>query len=116
MTRRVRALLLTLCLLLQALATLLPAGVEGRAEQFGHALVHAQALGHHHHDATLQLDADEAVAHQHGLDGGQPPCLPAVLVNIAAAKPASAMASSNVPVPPSAELQGLLRPPRARVA
>lgn len=111
-----RTFLLTLCLLLQALASLLPAGVEERAEQFGHALAHAQALGHHHHDGSLQLDADEAVAHQHVLDGGQPPCLPALPINVEVAEPASAMAATNMPMPPSAVLEALLRPPRARAA
>jgi hypothetical protein len=113
----VRIFLLTLCLLWQPLAGLLPAGIGERAEQFGHVIVHGQALGHHHHDdASLHLDAEEAVAHQHVLDGGQPAGLPALPVDIEAAASGSAVAAATLPMPPSAVLEGLLRPPRGRSA
>jgi hypothetical protein len=64
----------------------------------------------------LHLGAGEEVAHQHLLDSGQPLGLPAWLASLDAAVPSKGVAPTNVPMPPSAELEGPLRPPRARSA
>lgn len=101
-------------LLWQPIAALLPAGVDVRAEQLAHAVVHDEARGHHHHeDASPHLDAAAEVAHQHVLDGGQPPGLLAGSIWLEAMPPASGIDAPTPSVPPSVVLEGPLRPPCA---
>jgi hypothetical protein len=111
---RLHALLVVLCLLWQPLGALLPAALEQRAQAIGHALVHEQAVDHHHHDdASLRLDGADEAPHHHLLDGGQPPALVVQVASIEPAAPATGVRADETMLPPSAVLEGPLRPPRA---
>jgi len=114
-SRRLHSLLFILWLLWQPLSSLLPAVQDQRAEAISHAFVHDQAIGHHHQeDASLHLGEADETPHQHVLDGGQ---LPALVVHIAGIEPATATAGvrlEEIVLPPSAVLEGPLRPPRGK--
>lgn len=113
MDRRLRALLIVLCLLWQPLSALLPAALEARAEAIGHAVVHDRAVGHHHHDdASLHLGEADDAPHQHVLDGGQPPGLVVQAVGFEPDAPATGVRDEPLAPLASAELEGPLRPPR----
>jgi hypothetical protein len=116
MSRRVCAFLLTLALLWQPFSALLPAGLDAQADRITHAVVHGQALGHHHHDdTTLHLDADEP-GHQHVLDGMQFPALTAGCAGFEPVAPPTGVDAADALLPPSVDARRLLRPPRARSA
>lgn len=97
----------------QPLSALLPAALEARVEVIGHAVVHDQAVGHHHHDdASLHLGEADDAPHEHVLDGGQPPALVVHAVGIEPGEPATGVRADEVAPLASAELDGPLRPPR----
>jgi hypothetical protein len=116
MSTRFRALALMLLLLWQALSSLALARLDGPRDALAHALVHGQAVDHHHHeqDAALQLDVDlSADGHQHVHDGLQVQAVPpARWLHLAArqavAPPPRMVARAGPPV----FLEGPLRPPR----
>jgi hypothetical protein len=111
---RLLALLFVLCLLWQPLSGLLPAALEAQADAISHAVVHDQAVDHHHHDdASLQVDEANEAPHYHVLDGNQPAALAVEVGVVALGAPARRVGASRVAQPASAELEGLLRPPRA---
>ena len=116
--------LLLFGLLLQSVAWALPTLRAGQAERLSHEVAHAIDHGHHQHDglghdvdvALLIDDAQDSGAHgphhSHAADGVQAQGLP-----VAAALPAAVPPAVAPPVwaevqPPSADPDGLLRPPR----
>ena len=112
--RRLRSLLFVLCLLWQPLSTLLPAALDARADAIGHAVVHDQAVGHHHHDdASLHLGETNEAPHQHVPDGSQSAALAVEVTVVELGTPATRVRTHMVAQPASAELEVLLRPPRA---
>lgn len=114
MTLRLCSVLVVVCLLWQPFAALLPAGLDVRAEQLRHAIVHDQERGHHHHDdASLHLDASDAPDHQHATDGGQPQAMASARLDLGLVRLPSRIAAVDPVRPPSVDLDGLLRPPRA---
>ncbi|MBT9550134.1 MAG: hypothetical protein IV088_04735 [Hydrogenophaga sp.] len=120
--------LLLFGLLLQSVAWALPTQRTGPAERLAHELAHAIDHGHHQHpdpngglghdlDATLLMDDtpdgdDHGPHHAHASEGVQCQGLP-----VASAPPAlipsRCVPRAWTPVqPPSADPEGLLRPPR----
>jgi hypothetical protein len=115
-------------LLLQSLAWALPAERMDQAERLAHALAHAIDHGHHQHDtlghddlgAALPTEAshknqvDHAPHHVHASEGGQFQGLPVAAALPPSALPRSAPRARSAVHPPSADLAGLLRPPKSR--
>ncbi len=104
-------------MLLQTWAGLTSGGVAQKAQEFAHAVAHAQAANHHHHDdGALHLEqTSEESAHQHADEGIQ---LAALLPNAAAALPdlrPTAVGWTAAAALASVFLEGPLRPPRPTV-
>jgi hypothetical protein len=116
MPQQARAVFLMLLLLWQSLTGLAAVRVDEQRDVLAHALVHAQAMDHHHHmDASLHLD--DAVAtdeHQHVHDGLQLHAVPPVTLLHLAVAPPSAPAALALARRPPVFLEGPLRPPQAR--
>lgn len=102
-------------MLWQAVAWLAPDARSRQAEQFGHLLVHAQAVSHHHLiDDSLCLDGDaDHRPHQHESGGLQPGILIAAAGANISASPSSLPTAVLRGAKPSVFLEGPLRPPRA---
>lgn len=105
-----------LAMLWQCLAMAGPLAPSQAAQGFEHTLLHGQATDHHHHDdASIHLqEADGKLPHQH-VDGGfnTPGCLPSAWYCGVAFRPMAPVERAN-PLAPSADLEGLLRPPQRR--
>ncbi|MGE0099047.1 MAG: hypothetical protein AB7S86_11950 [Hydrogenophaga sp.] len=114
MSRSTRAVFLLLALLWQGLFAVTPYGLDLKADKMAHAVVHAEAVNHHHHDdRSLHLDeaADDA-SHQHVHEGVQPAgLLPSLMLRLAERLPAAPAAVAGFPVP-TVFLEGPLRPPQ----
>lgn len=112
---RARAFLLMFLLLWQSLTGLSAVRADAQGDVLTHALVHGQAMDHHHHmDASLHLDDAEPVdGHQHVHDGLQfqavPPAAPLHLPVMAPSNPAVRALAQRPPV----FLEGPLRPPQS---
>jgi hypothetical protein len=118
--------LLVLCgLLLQSVAWALPHQRALQAERLAHAVAHAIDHGHHQHeglghdlDETLRLDdtqedSDHGPHHMHASEGAQFQGLPLAAALPPCPWPSAAPRAWAELQPPSAELDGWLRPPRA---
>jgi hypothetical protein len=117
MSKRVWATAVLVAMLLQAWAGLTSGGVAQKAQEFAHAVTHAQAANHHHHDdGSLHLEpASQEPAHQHADEGMQ---LSALLPAAAPALPdlrPTAVGWTAAAALASVFLEGPLRPPRATV-
>jgi hypothetical protein len=114
MSRRFWATAVLIVLLLQTAAGLSAHGAALKFKEFGHALAHAQATDHHHHDdGALHLEptSDEA-AHQHDDEGVQlSALLPAPPAALPALRP-RAVGWAAVTALSTVFLKGPLRPPR----
>ena len=119
--------LLLFGLLLQSVAWALPAQRAEQAERLSHEVAHAIDHGHHRHnphdalghdvDAELQMDAvnddgKHGPHHSHASEGVQFQGLPSAAALPAAFLPAGAPVARGEAQPPSADPDGLLRPPR----
>ena len=118
-------------LLLQSVAWALPAQRAGQAERLAHEVAHAIDHGHHQQldpqgalvhalDPTLSLDdAEEGDAHgphhSHASEGVQFQGWPVAAALPAPPLPHCAPRAWTSVQPPSADPDGLLRPPRLRV-
>jgi hypothetical protein len=111
----VRARWLLLLMLWQAVAWLTPALLQQHTDTLAHLVVHTQELEHHHHhDESLHLETDADVpAHHHASDGVQPTGLLANVVSLSTRMSRSVPSVHREQHRPSAEVEGLLRPPRA---
>jgi uncharacterized protein involved in copper resistance len=118
--------LLVLCgLLLQSVAWALPHQRAQQAERLAHAVAHATDHGHHQHeglghdlDESLRMDgeqqdSDHGPHHTHASEGAQCQGLPLAALLPACPWPSGAPRAWAEAQPPSAELAGWLRPPRA---
>lgn len=118
MPRRLRALLMLFAMLWQCMAMGGPLAQSQVAQGFEHTLLHGQATDHHHHDlhdgdASIHLqEADDALPHQHA-DGSFNTlgCLPSAWFSVGTFRPIAPVERAN-PLAPSADLEGLLRPPQ----
>ncbi len=114
-------------LLLQSVAWALPAQRAGQAERLAHEVAHAIDHGHHQHeaaghemDATLLLDGarvdgSHGPHHSHVSEGVQFQGLPVAAAQPAPTVPRSAPRAWTAVQPPSADPDGLLRPPQLLV-
>ena len=113
MPRR-RALLMLFAMLWQCLVMAGPLPLSQAAQGFEHTLLHGQAADHHHHDdASIHLqEADGAFPHHHA-DGSFNTLgyLPSAWFSGGAFRPIAPGESAD-PLALSADLEGLLRPPR----
>lgn len=121
--------LLLFGLLLQSVAWALPAQRAEQAERLSHEVAHALDHGHHQHlsshdgqghevDASLlivdaQDDSEPGPHHSHAAEGMQSPGLPVASAMLPLTSPAGAPPAWGEALPVSADLDGLLRPPRA---
>jgi hypothetical protein len=126
---------LLLCgLLLQSVTWLLPAERAGQAERLAHAVAHAIDHGHHAHpddhedghdalghevEAALQWEPSpdhghHLPHHSHAGEGQQVQGLPVLASPQAQPLPHGPPVTAGLLHRPSAPLDGLLRPPRAR--
>ena len=116
--------LLLFGMLLQSVAWALPAQRAELAERLAHEVVHGLDHGHHQHDAqghdqdhSLQMDSVQDDGHpwphhSHVSDGVQLQGLPVVVALQSPALPRHAPRAMADAMPQSADLAGLLRPPR----
>lgn len=118
-------------LLLQSVAWALPAERAGQAERLAHAVAHAIDHGHHQHldpHGALGHDLDPALLmddapsgdehgphHSHASEGVQLQGWPEAAALPATALPLGAPRAWTPVQPPSADPDGLLRPPRRQV-
>ncbi|MDP3835341.1 MAG: hypothetical protein Q8Q82_15380 [Hydrogenophaga sp.] len=111
-----RARCLMLVMLWQAMAWLTPVPLQLQADAIAHLVVHTQDVDHHHHDDdSLHLEADASTPpHHHASDGVQPSGLEPVTATAPVHLPPTVPAVRLEQDRPSADLEGLLRPPRAR--
>jgi hypothetical protein len=115
MPPRVRAVFLLLLLLCQSLTGLASVRMDEQRDVLAHALVHGQAMDHHHHvDASLHLDDSEAAnEHQHVHDSLQVHAMPlAPWPYLTVVEPYATKGLSHAQRPPIF-LEGPLRPPQA---
>ncbi len=104
-----------IALLFQAAVGITAFGVEQKSQAFAHAITHAQAAGHHHHDdGSLHLEpaADESV-HQHADEGMQFSALLQASATVLADLRPSAVGWTAAAAVVTVFLEGPLRPPRA---
>lgn len=126
-------------LLLQSAAWAVPAERAGQAERLAHAVAHALDHGHHGHpqgqgdahaheahdsrghevDSALQgpdtpEPADHGPHHSHASDAGQVQGLPVAVARPSMAVVPIAHTATTRHQPPSADPDGLLRPPQPR--
>ena len=114
MPYRLRAVLMLLAILWQSLVMVGPLAVSDRGQEFEHAVLHAQAADHHHHDdlSVHVENADGAAQHLHA-DGGfnNPAWLP-----VAGFEPSAAQLLAPIDrtraAAASSDLDRLLRPPK----
>ena len=111
-------------LLLQSVAWAFPVQRAEQAERLSHEVAHAMDHGHHQHDglghevdAALLLDdalddGQHGPHHSHAADGVQAQGLPVADALSRVAPPAGALPAWGEVQPPSADPDGLLRPPR----
>jgi len=114
-------------LLLQSVAWVLPAQRTGQAERLAHEVAHAIDHGHHQHEAAghdvdaalllddTQDDGNHGPHHSHASEGVQFQGLPAAAAQPAPTLPCCAPRAWTSVQPPSADPDGLLRPPRSLV-
>jgi hypothetical protein len=109
-----RARCLLLVMLWQAMAWLTPGLLQLQTDAIAHLVVHTQDVDHHHHDDdSLHLEADSsAPVHHHASDGVQPSGLEPVTATAAVHLPPTVPMVRLEQDRPSADLEGLLRPPR----
>jgi hypothetical protein len=89
-------------------------GVAQKAQAFAHAITHAQATGHHHHeDGSLHLEpAAQESAHQHADEGAQlSALLPASTAALLDLRPTAVGWTADAALS-TVFLEGPLRPPR----
>lgn len=113
MSSRVRATFLLLVMIWQALVTITPYGLSQVSEQFAHAIEHAQAVEHHHHEDKslhLEVDSDESF-HQHPNEGIQPAGLMQLVLAHLPGLPPSAPLVTDTTLLYHIFLDGPLRPP-----
>lgn len=115
MSSRSRSVVLVLLLLWQSLSCLASVQVKGQSEILAHALVHSQAMDHHHHDdKSLHLDdAQGGDGHQHVHDGLQVSAVPLTPWQWPLALTASDRPARAALDPLSVYLEGPLRPPQS---
>ena len=106
-----------IALLFQTWVGFTSCGVAQKSQAFTHAITHAQATGHHHHeDGSLHLEpASDEAAHQHADEGMQ---FSALLPASAAALPdlrPTAVGWTAAAALTTVFLEGPLRPPRSTV-
>lgn len=122
MPRRIRAILLLLAIICQALTLFSPLAVAERAVKLEHIALHSQdARHHHHHDdgqAVHMDEADEAnstdgaVQHVHADAGfNSAVLLTTGWATVATARPLSPSKTVKS-LGPSPHLEGLLKPPQ----
>jgi hypothetical protein len=114
MTRSTRAILLTLALVWQVLVGFTLLGQAQKVQDLVNAMVHAQAVDHHHHDdSSLHLD-DSAGSpnHYHISEAMQPVGLLPVAINYPNRFPSAIPPSVGACAVVSVFLDGLLRPPQ----
>ncbi len=114
MSHRFRALLMLLAILWQCLAMADPLAVFERGLEFEHAVLHAQAADHHHHDdLSVHLENDDGAALHLHPDGGfnNAACLPVAWFEPSAAQ-FLAPVDRSLAEADSADLDRLLRPPK----
>jgi len=115
-------------LLLQSVMWALPAQRAGQAERLAHEVAHAIDHGHHQHldphgalghdlDPTLLMDdapsgGDHSPLHSHASEGVQFQGLPVTTALPVPTLPCGAPKAWASVQPPSADPDGLLRPPR----
>ena len=115
MNNKVRALLLTLLMSLQALSWASPYQISEQAEQITHTIVHTQEISHHHHtDESLHFDDDSnSPAHHHPNSSSELPALePSALLTFADPQSAAPIFFLYKDYT-SVTLEGPLRPPRS---
>lgn len=128
MTSVLTTWLLLFGLLLQSVAWALPAQRAEQAERLSHEVAHAIDHGHHHHPTShdgleheidpalliseLSDHGDHAPHHVHAAEGMQSQGLPVVLVLLPPEQPDVFPPVASEVQPPSADPDGLLRPPR----
>lgn len=121
--------LLLFGLLLQSVAWVLPAQRAELAERLSHEVAHALDHGHHQHpsshdglghevDASLlivdpQDGGEHGSHHSHAAEGMQSQGLPVASAMLLLTSPAGATPAWGEALPVSADIDGLLRPPRA---
>ncbi|MES2088489.1 MAG: hypothetical protein V4532_00680 [Pseudomonadota bacterium] len=116
MSRTARALFLLIVMAWQTLSFLTPFQLRQQAQSLGHAVEHAKALDHHHHeDQSLHADEDGVAnesPHHHTHDGVQPSGLLSVItMALLDGEPESHIGVSAHDVQ-TVFLDGLLRPPQ----
>jgi hypothetical protein len=121
MLRRIRAILLLLAILCQALTLFSPLAVAERAVKLEHIALHSQDARHHHHDdgqAVHMDEADEAnsaegaVQHVHADAGfNTAGLLTTGWATVATVRPLSPSQTVKS-LRPSPHLEGLLKPPQ----
>lgn len=104
-----------MALLFQTWVGFTSSGVAQKSQAFAHAITHAQATSHHHHDdGSLHLEsASDESAHQHADEGVQfSALLPASAATLPQLRPTAAgwTAASALS---TVFLEGPLRPPRS---
>lgn len=119
MTRSARAALLILALLWQAAVWLTPGGQAQRLTDLSNAMVHGQALAHHHHDDhALHMDdhVTDAAQHQHASETLQWVALMPSLQGFALDQRRPLWPSNLAARLAAVFLQGPLRPPQTTTA
>lgn len=123
MPRRIRAILLLLAIICQALTMFSPLAVAERAVKLEHIALHSQDASHHHHDdddgqAVHMDEADEAdgvdgaVQHVHAYAGfNTAGLLTTGWATVATVRPLSPSKTVKS-LGPSPHLEGPLRPPQ----
>lgn len=117
MLRRAWTITVLIAMLLPTWFGFTSCGVAQKVQGFAHAIAHAQAANHHHHDdGSLHLEpAAQEPVHQHADEGMQ---LAALLPDAAAALPdvsPTAVGWAAASALTTIFLEGPLRPPRATV-
>lgn len=118
MPRRIRAILLLLAIIFQALTLLSPLTVAERAVRLEHIALHSQDANHHHHDDVQAVHMDEAdgtdgaVQHVHADAGfNTAGLLTTGWATVATVRPLSP-SNTVKSLGPSPHLEGPLRPPQ----
>ena len=115
MFRRSCTVLLLLVMQWQMLLTFTPVSISEQASALGHALVHVEGVGHHHHDDhSFQVEDDHGTPTQHvhhDVSHHTACLLPAAAVGLAHIRSTSPPTGVD-DVQPSPYIEGPLRPPR----
>lgn len=116
MPRRIRAILLLLAIVCQALTLFSPLAVAEHAVKLEHIALHSQDANHHHHHDDAQAvhmdEADGAVQHMHADAGfNTAGLLTTGWATVATVRPLSPNQTVKS-LGPSPHLEGPLRPPQ----